>query len=92
VPREPTAGDSTPSRPSDADPSTDSDPAPLEAPPEFENAAFTFEGQIERLQAMVVGINRRGGTTKRIAQVLVLGGIALFAALFFLVIVVGILA
>lgn len=89
MPREPTPGDSPHS---DSRGAPDSDEESLQAPPEFKSAAFTFEGQIERLQAMVVGINRRGGATKKIAQVLVLGGIALFAALFILVIVVGVLS
>ena len=91
VPPEPTPDDSAGSPDSDAVASQGSDEAQLQAPREFESAAFTFEGQIERLQAMVVGINRRGGTTKKIAQVLVIGGLALFAVAYFVVIVLGVL-
>jgi hypothetical protein len=46
---------------------------------EYRNAAFTFEGQIERLQHWVVGINRRGGRDKRLVQIAVIAMLALLA-------------
>jgi hypothetical protein len=65
-------------------------PDPVPAPgtgrepePEYRNAAFTFEGQIERLQHWVVGINRRGGRDKRLVQIAVLVGLALLLLAYF---------
>lgn len=76
----------------DADQATPgSKPEPTDEPTgEYANAAFTFEGQIERLRHLVVGINRRGGRQKRIAQVLVVGGLVLLAAFYLAMIFWGI--
>ncbi len=46
---------------------------------EYRNASFTFEGQIERLQHWVVGINQRGGQEKRLVQIAVISLLALLA-------------
>jgi hypothetical protein len=54
-----------------------------EPEPEYRNAAFTFEGQMERLQHWVVGINRRGGPDKRLVQIAVIGGLALLLLAYF---------
>ncbi|MGZ8734979.1 MAG: hypothetical protein ACXW1M_07300 [Acidimicrobiia bacterium] len=51
--------------------------------PEYHNASFTFEGQIERLQHWVVGINRRGGRDKRLVQIAVIVGLALLLLAYF---------
>jgi hypothetical protein len=72
------------------DPDADPDGSPDPADGEPRSPAFTFEGQIERLQRFVVGINRRGGRDKRVAQVLVVGGLALLALLYLSGIVWGI--
>jgi hypothetical protein len=72
------------------DPDADPDGSPDRADGEPRSPAFTFEGQIERLQRFVVGINRRGGRDKRVAQVLVVGGLALLALLYLSGIVWGI--
>jgi hypothetical protein len=50
---------------------------------EFRNASFTFEGQMERLQHWVVGINRRGGRDKRLVQIAVIVGLALLLLAYF---------
>jgi len=84
---EPAAEDNGTSRPDGSDSSEEAPPGPS---PDPENAAFTFEGQIERLQRFVVGINRRGGRQKKIAQVLVVGGLGLLAAMYVGVILWGI--
>ncbi len=61
-------------------PSPAADPPPE---PEYRNPAFTFEGQIERLQHWVVGINRRGGRDKRLVQIAVIAGLALLLLAYF---------
>ncbi len=61
-------------------------PGPAADPPpepEYRNPAFTFEGQIERLQHWVVGINRRGGNDKRLVQIAVIVGLALLLLAYF---------
>jgi hypothetical protein len=64
----------------DSDPSVPPDPA---GEPEYRNAAFTFEGQIERLQHWVVGINRRGGRDKQLVKIAVLVGLGLLLLAYF---------
>jgi hypothetical protein len=56
----------------------DVEPTP-EPEPEYRSAAFTFEGQMERLQHWVVGVNRRGGQEKRVVQIAVVAMLALLA-------------
>jgi len=65
------------------DPDPPSPAADPPAEPEYRNPAFTFEGQIERLQHWVVGINRRGGRDKRLVQIAVIAGLALLLLAYF---------
>lgn len=51
--------------------------------PEYRNASFTFEGQMERLQHWVVGINRRGGRDKQLVKIAVIAGLALLLLAYF---------
>jgi hypothetical protein len=61
------------------------DPEGTEREPqhEYRNASFTFEGQMERLQHWVVGVNRRGGQEKRLVQIAVIAGLALLLLAYF---------
>jgi hypothetical protein len=65
------------------DPEHPTSPTEPKPEPEYRNAAFTFEGQIERLQHWVVGINKRGGRDKRLVQIAVITGIALLLLAYF---------
>jgi hypothetical protein len=65
------------------DPDHPTSPTEPKPEPEYRNAAFTFEGQIERLQHWVVGINKRGGRDKRLVQIAVITGIALLLLAYF---------
>lgn len=68
-----------PDRP-DGEPQSQSQSRPQSLPEhEYRNASFTFEGQMERLQHWVVGVNRRGGHDKRLAQIAVITMLALLA-------------
>jgi len=54
-----------------------------EPEPEYRNASFTFEGQMERLQHWVVGVNRRGGSDKRLVQIAVITMLVLLFLAYF---------
>ena len=54
-----------------------------EPEPEYRNASFTFEGQMERLQHWVIGINRRGGSDKRLVQIAVITMLVLLFLAYF---------
>ena len=76
----------------DPDPLDGTDRPEREPEHEYRNASFTFEGQIERLQHWVVGINRRGGQEKRLVQIAVVSLLALLALAYVAGILWGIFA